>query len=170
MHPLNYPRNQWYASTYRYLELKFPTVTLSWNKTLNSYQVSNCFLQKTDFLLIAYPRYLQRRHKYWIFSNWGYAADSFPPLPPSSSQKWPSLHKICGMWCSKHCLSGTLCCNKRSFMVTGGKPTDKSPPVKSYVSLGFRPGAFHRGANVRGLFTRTHSVFCNLYDTVFMRM
>ena len=36
--------------------------------------------------------------------------------------------------------------------VTGEKPPDKSPPVKSQVSLGFRPGAFHRGANVQGAF------------------
>ena len=33
--------------------------------------------------------------------------------------------------------------------VTGEKPPDKSPPVKS---LGFKPGAFHRGATVPGAF------------------
>ena len=37
-------------------------------------------------------------------------------------------------------------------MVTGEKPPDKSPPVKSKVSLGYRPGTFHGGANVRGAF------------------
>ena len=37
-------------------------------------------------------------------------------------------------------------------MITGEKPPDKSPPVKSYVSLGFTPRASHRGASFQGAF------------------
>ena len=37
-------------------------------------------------------------------------------------------------------------------LVTGEKPPDKSPPVKSYVSLGFRPRAFHRGDTIQRAF------------------
>ena len=37
--------------------------------------------------------------------------------------------------------------------VTGENPPDKSPSVKGQVSLGFRPRAFHRRANVGGVFT-----------------
>ena len=39
-----------------------------------------------------------------------------------------------------------------NITVTVEKPPDKSPSVKGQVSLGFRPGAFHRGANVQEAF------------------